>query len=155
MATENQSRREAELYKEIYKNVTMGAESLTDLMSHVESGDLKTELGVELAHYEDLAKEARQALFDMGVKPKEEGLMTRMSAKAGVMMNTMVDATPSHIAQMVIEGSTMGTTDLIRKLNEYKCETGEGGHGGGKAADLARRTIDFEEDCMKKMKAYL
>lgn len=155
MAAEYQSRREAELYQEIYKNVKMGAESLTDLMSHVDTGDLKTELGVELAQYESLAHEAKQALFDIGVTPKEEGLMTRMSAKAGVMMNTMLDATPSHIAQMVIEGSTMGTTDLIRKLNEYRCETSEKGTASRKVTDLAQRTIDFEEDCMKKMKAYL
>lgn len=154
MANQYQSRREAELYQEIYKNTTMGAESLTDLIARVETGDLKTELGVELAQYENLAREAKTALSDMGVTPKEEGLMTRMSAKAGVMMNTMLDATSSHIAQMVIEGSTMGTTDLYRKLNEYRSETGEKG-AAHKVTELAERTISFEEDCIEKMKAYL
>lgn len=155
MATEYQSRREAELYQEIYKNTKMGAESLTDLISHVDTGDLKTEMGVELAQYEALAHEAKQALFDMGVTAKEEGIVTRVSAKAGVMMNTMLDATSSHIAQMVIEGSTMGTTDLYRKLNEYRSETDGKGSGSRKVTELAQRTIDFEEDCIKKMKAYL
>lgn len=155
MATEYQGRREAELYQEIYKNVKMGAESLTDMIARVDTGDLKTELGVELAQYESLAHQAKTALLGMGVTPKEENFVTRVSAKAGVMMNTMLDATPSHIAQMVIEGSTMGTTDLIRKLNEYRCEADGTDKESHEVVRLARRTVAFEEDCIKKMKAYL
>ncbi|MBR4872330.1 MAG: hypothetical protein IKV00_00695 [Clostridia bacterium] len=151
LETQNQSRREAELYQDVYKNVTMGAESLTDLMRHVNEGDLKTEMGVELAQYETLAKAARQALTDLGVTPREQGAVTKLSAKAGVMMNTMVDSTPSHVAQMVIEGTTMGTTDLLRKINEFSCEAGE----GSEAQKLARRAVRFEEDCIEKMKTYL
>ena len=153
MSTENKRRREAELYQEIYKNVTMGAESLTDLIARTEAGDLKTELGVELAQYESLAKEAKKALLDMGVTPKEEKLVARLSAKAGLRMNTMLDATPSHVAQMVIEGSTMGTTDLYRKLNEFRAETETDGEA--KAVALARRAVDFEENCIEKLKSYL
>ena len=67
------------------------------------------------------------------------------------MMNTMVDSTPSHVAQMIIEGATMGTTDLLRKINEFSCEAGE----GSEAQKLARRAVRFEEDCIEKMKAYL
>ena len=77
--------------------------------------------------------------------------MTKLSAKAGVMMNTMVDSTPSHVAQMIIEGTTMGTTDLLRKINEFSSETGE----KSEAETLARRAIRFEEDCIEKMKSYL
>ena len=153
MSTENKRRREAELYQEIYKNVTMGAESLTDLIARTDLGDLKTELGVELAQYESLAREAKQALLDMGVTPKEEKLVARLSAKAGLRMNTMLDATPSHIAQMAIEGSTMGTTDLYRKLHEFRNETEANGEAG--AVALARRTVDLEESCIEKLKSYL
>ena len=151
MTTQKQDRRAAELYEEIYKNVTMGAESITDLLPHVRGGALKNELGASHAGYEKLADEARRALVDMGVKPREQGAFTRLSAKAGVMMNTMVDDTSSHIAQMMIEGATMGTTDLLRKMHEFKCETSEPCH----ALNLAERTLQFEEDCIEKMKAFL
>ena len=154
METQNQSRREAELYQEIYKNVTMGAQSLTDLIGR-SRGDLKTELGVELAGYEKLAEEAREALFDMGVTPREQGVIAKLSAKAGMAMSTMMDTTTSHLAQMTIEGSTMGTTDLLRKINEYECEAGEKGEGAEKVLNLARRTVDFEESCIEKLKTYL
>lgn len=155
MTTQNQGRREAELYQEIYKNVTMGAEALTDIIDRVGDGDLKTELGTELAGYEKLASEARQALFDMGITPREQSAVAKLSAKAGMAMNTMMDSTTSHLAQMTIKGSTMGTTDLLRKINEFECEIKEGGKEFQNAVDLARRTVDFEEDCIEKLKAYL
>ena len=152
MATEYKSRREAELYEEIYKNVKMGASSIIDLTSRVEGGELRAELSRELEGYEGLAREARQALDELGVTPKEESVVARLSAKAGLMMNTMLDATPSHVAQMVIEGSTMGSTDLRRKLKEFCAEVGEESR---KAEALARRAVEFEEDCIEKMKTYL
>ena len=130
----------------------MGASSTVDLMNKLSDGDLKTELGRELAEYESLAREAGDALRAMGEEPKEEKLMARMSAKAGVMMNTMIDSTPSHIAEMVIEGCAMGTSDLIKQINA--CER-EGGEEMSKAKKLAERAVRFEEDCAEKMKAYL
>jgi hypothetical protein len=153
MANVQSKSREAELYEEIYKNVKMGADSTVDMIKRLSDGDLKAELGRQVAQYEALAHEAKTALLDMGETPREEGLMTRMSAKAGVMMNTMIDSTPSHIAQMVIEGCAMGTSDLIKKINE--CERQGGEQDCEKARKLADRAIAFEEDCAEKMKAYL
>lgn len=153
MATEQNKSREAQLYEEIYKNVKMGADSTVNLIGRLSDGELKTELGRELAEYEELAHEAKTALFNMGETPREEGFVTRMSAKMGVMMNTMLDSTPSHIAQMVIEGCAMGTSDLIKKVNE--CESASDGKTCREAKALANRAVQFEEDCAEKMKAYL
>ena len=152
MTTAKNKSREAELYEEVYKNVKMGAESTVDMMAKIADGPLKTELGRELGEYEKLASEAKSALVSMGETPKEEGFFTRMSAKAGVMMNTMIDNTPSHIAQMVIEGCAMGTSGLIKKIND--CERADG-ESCKQAKALADRVVAFEEDCAEKMKAYL
>ena len=151
MANVQNKSREAELYEEIYKNVKMGADSTVNMINKLESGELKTELGRQLSEYEKLASEAKEALISLGEEPREENIVTRMSAKLGVAMNTLIDSTPSHIAQMVIEGCAMGTSGLIKKMHE--CE--EGKCGCGKAKNLAERTVAFEEDCAEKMKAYL
>ena len=152
METAQNKSREAALYEEIYKNVKMGADSTVDMINKLENGELKTELGRQLSEYEKLAAEAKEALIAMGEEPREEGFVARMSAKVGVMMNTMMDSTPSHIAQMVIEGCAMGTSDLIKKLHE--CE-GDAEGSCGDAAKLAERTVAFEESCAQKLKAYL
>ncbi len=151
MAKQNETVGEAALYQEIYKNVKMGASSTADMIAKLSDGELKTELGRQLGLYEALAHEAKTELFELGEEPQEEGLMTRLSAKAGVMMNTMIDSSPSHIAQMVIEGCAMGTSGLIKKMHECEEQSGS----CGRAEALAERTVAFEEDCAQKMKAYL
>ena len=62
-------------------------------------------------------------------------------------MNTIMDGTTSHMAQMISEGCIMGTTDLQKRLNE-NLEYGE-------AEKLAKQLISFEEDTIKRMKSYL
>ncbi len=144
---------DAELYDQIYKNLKMGAETTTTMIGRLSEGELKTELGRELAMYESLAREAGKALDQLGQTPKEEGPMTRFSAKAGVMMNTMVDATPSHIAGMVREGCAMGTSELIKHIHIGQREGGL--DESAPSVALARRAISFEEDCAKRMEQYL
>ena len=136
-----------ELYNEIYKNVKMGADSIINLLPKVcaeDSVGIKTELTVQLSKYEDFAHRASIELLELGE--------TTVGATMGIKMNTMIDSTPSHIAQMIIEGSVMGITDLIRKINLYKDDTD---NEVSKAIDLAREVVKFEEDSVEKMKEYL
>jgi len=37
--------------------------------------------------------------------------------KGNIKMNTLIDSTDSHIAQMVIQGSTMGVTQMTKLLH--------------------------------------
>lgn len=136
-----------DLYQEIYKGCKMGAESLVNLLPKVTDDGLRNEITAQLERYEEYAAKAREELFDLDTSPKEENAFTKMSAKMGVMMNTMLDATSSHIAQMVIEGCSMGITELLKVVHAYGIKDD--------AEQLARDVISFEESCSENMKKYL
>jgi uncharacterized protein (DUF305 family) len=73
-----------------------------------------------------------------------------MTAKAGVAMNMMKDSTSSHVAEMMIEGLTMGITDTTRrsrKAAENGCDP--------EALKLADEFISFQENSVNLMKEYL
>ena len=89
-------------------------------------------------------------IYDTGSKPKEENPVTRFSAKVGMAMNTMVDSGTSHLAQMVIEGATMGITDLTRQVREHENTT-----CSESALSMAKDIIRFEEATVSTMKQYL
>ena len=65
-------------------------------------------------------------------------------------MNTMTDATTSHLAQMVIEGDTMGITELTRLVREH-----ENTSCSEATLALVRDAIRFLEDAVERTKAYL
>jgi hypothetical protein len=146
----------AELAEHIYKTSKMGAQSISDVLPKVKSNTSKEkeafidELTREYSEYEKISSKAEQVLTSMSIKPKEESFMARMSAKAGIMMNTMSDPGISHVAGMMMEGLTMGisdTTRRVRKAEEEKCS--------GEVLGLGDELIAFQEKSNEKMKEYL
>ena len=65
-------------------------------------------------------------------------------------MNTMMDATSSHLAEMVIEGATMGMTDMTKILREY-----ENKNCSEQAIKLAKEIAEFEDKSIDSLKKYL
>jgi hypothetical protein len=53
-------------------------------------------------------------------KPEDAGSMKKAMSRMGIRMNTAIDHTSSHFAEMVIQGSTMGITDLQSVLNSNR-----------------------------------
>ena len=100
--------------------------------------------------FEDFAKQMSDLLYSIGGKPEEEGVFAKLMAKAGMAMNTMMDSTASHIAQMMIEGATMGITENTKLIREY-----ENKPCSEKALSLAKETVRFMEDSVERMKKYL
>ncbi len=140
----------AEFLCKLYKNVKMGSESLISLMPKVKDQKLRTDMSVQLGHYEKFATSISKALFDLGREPKEENIVTKASAKIGIAMNTLVDSTSSHIAQMITEGSNMGIDDTIKQLREYENQP-----VSEQSMKIAREFIEFEEKNVETMRAYL
>ena len=141
---------EAMLLEETYKNVRMGSDSIINLTSRVKNEALRSEMMAQLDHYEDFAHRAARSLCDLGEKPKEESAMSRVSVKLGMAMNTMTDSTTSHLAEMLIQGSVMGVTDLMKQISAAE-ECGVTGN----ALDLAREVVKFEEEGAERFKPFL
>lgn len=140
----------AELLVAIYKNVKMATDSLLTLMPKVKNERLKNDMTVQLSVYEGFASRAAKLLAEEGVKPEEEGMMTKMGAKMGMAMNTMRDSSSSHLAEMIIEGSVMGVNDMTKQISEAKKRgvTGEPLH-------LAQHLCEYEEKIAEDFKSYL
>lgn len=150
MSEQNAARATKSFLDELYKNIKMGADSIIDLMPKVSDRRLREEMTSELEHYEGFAGKIRSLLFDIGEEPREESFMSRLGVKMGVAMNTMMDDTASHIADMMIQGATMGitsTTKLIRESENTPCSE--------QALALARRIVEYEEASIERLKEFL
>ena len=146
----NKSSANAEMLDRMYKNVKMGSDSMINIMSRVKDEDFRSELTAQLDAYEGYSRQVGKMIYDAGGKPKEEGPMTKISAKLGMAMNTMTDSTTSHLAQMVIEGATMGMTDMTKIVREY-----ENAPCSEDALSLARQIAEFEDGSIENLKKFL
>jgi hypothetical protein len=146
-ATKNST---VELLSKCYKNVSMGRDSTLDLMEKVSDSLLKSDMTKQLNGYEGMIRKINEHLSAAGSEAKEESFITKMSAKVGAAFNTMMDDSPSHIADMMIQGSTMGMTDTTKLLREY-----ENTDASEAALSIARSIVKFEEENIERMKKHL
>jgi len=144
----------AHFAEHIYKNAKMGADSIADMLPKIKDGEEKkgavSALTAQYTEYDRIASEAEKVLISMNVAPKEENMLVKMSAKAGIMMNTMTDSTSSHIAEMVIEGLTMGIVDTTKRMREAEkngCDE--------KVLKIGHELISFQEKSVDEMKKFL
>ena len=142
--------KEAEMLESLYKNVKMGSDSIIKLMDKVSGDEFKSALTKQIDGYEKIAERVRKHLNGMGVTAKEENPMVKLWSSVGMAMNTMMDSTDSHIAQLIAEGSTMGITDGIKLLREY-----ENTNVSEEALGFAREIIKFEEHNLETAKKFI
>lgn len=140
----------AVLLDDLYKNLKMGSSSTTDILGRVKNAELRTEMTNIIDGLEGLASRTSKLMFEAGLTPKEENIMARAGAKLGMVMNTATDTTSEHLAEMMIQGLTMGVTELYRDIGEAE-EVGI----SGEALSLAKEALSFEEKSIEKLKAYL
>ncbi len=139
-----------EMATELYKNITMGSDAIIHLLPKVKDNGMKTSMTAAMCYYEKTAGKVKEFLKERGAEAKEEPLMTRMASRMGIAMNTAMDATSSHIAQMLIEGSTMAITEATRLCHRFEnkesCE---------ELIEIAKDLAEFEQSHIEKLKAFL
>ena len=150
MTTAKSVDRDAKFLQKIYSNVKMGSESIINLMPKVKDDELRAYMTTQLNQYEKYASDIKGRLDKKGVPPKEESAMVKLMAKTGMGMKTMVDSTTSHMAEMMVQGSTMDITDLLQQASAYsrysECD---------ESVSLAKEIVAFEERNVEKMKSFL
>ncbi|MEG2596330.1 MAG: hypothetical protein RR989_07595, partial [Ruthenibacterium sp.] len=109
-----------DLLNEIAKNTAMGKAAVEHLLKISEDAALCHHLHKQLALYEDLGKRAAAMLAVEGAMPKEQGALTKASAQVGITMQTIADKSPRKLAEMLIEGSHMGATEITEALRDNK-----------------------------------
>ena len=142
--------KDCELLQDIYSNVKMGSESIINLLPKIKDDEMKTFMTSQLNQYEKYATKVKDQLVMKGVEPKEPNTVSKISAKIGMEMKSMQDNTTSHMAEMMVQGSTMDVTDLLQKVTVYeKCPECKN------SVSLAKEIVAFEEKNIEKMKRFL
>ncbi len=144
----NTNNRDVEFLNRIYQNAQMGGNSIQMVSEKVDEAGLLGDLRTQHEQYSSIASKATAELAKLQNLPKEKNPMAQVGLWSGVQMNTMVDKTPDHIAEMMIQGSMMGVIDMSRSLKRYT-DTSQS------VKDLGTNLIQIEENNIQRMKQYL
>ena len=136
------------LLQSIVENARTGADACGQLLKKTEDAKMCEELMLEKQHYEQCARDAEKAVSDMGEHPHPKGMAARMGMWMGMEFNTMIDKTSTHIAEMLIEGATMGVVEMTKAKNTFP---DAGAHAQGIASDF----IVKQQEAIERLKGFL
>ena len=136
-----------QLLKYLGKNAKMGADNLETVLSDVKDERLKATLESQVAEYRHIERQAKDKLAILGEQPSDDKF-TGICARAMINVKMLMDKSNEHIAEMVVQGSTMGIIDVTKQLKN--CESCD-----DDAVNLAYRLKCIEQKNLDEMKHYL
>ncbi|MEY8676080.1 hypothetical protein [Thomasclavelia cocleata] len=103
----------------IYQNSQMGVETIDQLEKIVEDKNFKRYLKEKYEGYCKIHKDAKEKLNSHGYDEKGISSFEKLRTYLMINMQTLTDKSTTHIAEMMMIGSTMGIVSAIRNLNDY------------------------------------
>jgi len=133
---------------ESYKNARMGREAINVIIGKVEDDELALDLNRQACKFVQLEEKIQKEFAKEKTTPPEESLMDRTMLWGGIQMNTLLNASTEHLADMMIQGNAKGITELMKVVKANKSVQKE-------YYEMAQEIMDFEEKNIDKLKAYL
>lgn len=142
---ENQTQK---LLQSIVENARTGLDACEQMMNKTKDAALRDELMTQRTEYQKFAQDAENALTAAGAQPHAKGLMARAGMWMGLQMNTMMDTTTSHLAELLIQGSTMGIVEMTRDQSSLTEASAE-------AQGMAAAFIQSQQAAIDRLKKLL
>ncbi len=140
-----------ELLNYIYETANMGMQSTKDLINALKGKDnkIKKLLPEIEKNYEKYSKETEKILNKNDLKAKPIGVMAKTMSKMSITKEMMNDNSDSNIADMLIQGLTMGNLELTKHIDNYENTADK------KIIELAKSLRKFGEEYIQKLKTFL
>lgn len=142
---ENQTQK---LLQSIVENARTGLDACEQMMDKTKDAALRDELMTQRTEYQKFAQDAERALNAEGAQPHAKSMMSRAGMWMGIQMNTMMDTTTPHLAELLIQGSTMGIVGMTRDQGNLPQASAE-------AQGIATAFIQSQQKAVDRLKKLL
>lgn len=139
---------ETQLLNHVYQTAEMGRDGIESVLKYVDRPELNEALNAQLTEYRKLQDSASVMLKERNRDPKGISSMAKVGSEMMSAMKTMTDHSATKIAEMMIQGSTMGVTKSIRTIRD--CDLKD-----ERVRDLANKLLKTEEANIEEMKKFL
>lgn len=139
---------ENQLLNHIYQTAQMGQDGIRTVLKYAQEPHLVQVLNRQLVEYQSLQNSAGSLLHARGETPKGIGPMAKLSSEAMTAMKSLTDPSATNLAEMMIQGSTMGVTKSLRTLRDCDLKDEQ-------VRDLANQLLRTEQANIEEMKGFL
>lgn len=136
------------LLRECDAGITMGVDSIADVLPHVKDEQLRKKLTFCKEEHEKLREELNQLLNKYHDDGKDPNPIAKGMSWMKTNMKLTMEDTDATIADLMIDGCNMGVKSLNKYLNQYKA-------ADEVSKDITKRLIHLEEKLTQDIRKYL
>lgn len=135
----------------LYQDADMALSNLTLLINKINKKENKIKKVVEevIKGYEEELKKLKTYIKKNKIDVTSKPLISKMGAYMGINMEIMKDNSDARIADMLIQGMTMGVLNVSKKLDNYKDYLDKD------ILSIGKDFKDFQQKSIEKLKVYL
>ena len=135
------------LLNAIRQTTEMGADGIDAVLPYT-SGEFRQALKQQRTEYQKIHDSADTLLHKLGGEPEDVSTFTKWSSELTSGLKTMMDSSQSNIANMMIQGNTMGVTKSLRTMRDCNMKD-------ERVRDLADKLLKTEQANIEEMKGFL
>lgn len=136
------------ILKEIQKNTAMGLKAIHALSEKVMDDELTRQLDRQAVKYGELNNRAGKRLVEENEEQYRGSKLQDMMLTGSIEASTMFNTSNSHVAELMIQGSNRGITDMYKVLKHNERANAE-------TVEFAKELMDFEEKSVQLWRDYL
>lgn len=139
---------EKELIDRAYENVRMGSYAIDCIMEKIENPELAELLRKQNKFYLDEVSAIQSLSRGLNYEPKDVNVMAKGMSYMSIKTKTLMNNDSPKLAEMLVQGTTMGITDTLKAKSDYPTENEE-------LNNIVDRIIKHEEEFVDSLKTFL
>ena len=137
-----------EILREVQRNSDMAIHAIDTISEKVHNDELLQELSREKLLYSVIQNKATDKLQSERADGYHASTVQDMMLKGGIQINTLTNCSTSKIAEIMIQGSSRGITNMWKSINHHQ-------NSGNASMEIANELVAFEEKSINRLKKFL
>ncbi len=137
-----------ELLDTAYKNVRMASFAIDCIIDKIEDKSLEDLLRKQNDCYLNYVEKIEKLSEELKHKPKDINIMLKGISFASIKTKSMMNNETPHLAEMLVQGTTMGITDTLKAKSEFPSNN-------QKLNSIVDEIVNCEEKFVESLKNFL
>ena len=137
-----------ELANRVYENVRMASYAIDCIIEKIENKKLAELLRKQNKYYLSMVEKIEKFASSMDFKLKDINPILKGMSYISIKTKTIMNNDSPKLAEMLIQGTTMGVTDTLKAMTEFKSRN-------EKLKAMAEDIVSHEEKFIESLKTFL
>lgn len=139
---------DAKILQEIQRNTEMGMTAIGTILDKIEDDEFSLQLSKQSLRYSEIHNKALDQILEKEGEVYHGSQIADLMLRGSIHVNTALNVSKGHLAEMMIQGSNRGITSMWKTLRHNQL-------AGDETVELAQELVDFEQKSIACMKEYL